>query len=543
MSGELAGLVDAIARVGASFLVHSTLLIGAALLAGRLLHHRAALRSAVYRATLAAVIALPLVAALADRLGVAFRVLPWPSPRVVGLPAVSPDAADARLSAVVDGAAGGSAGISKGEGPRGSLPRAPLQPLACAKASLAALWTLGSAFLLGHLMVCHVLLWRTRRRAEPIDDAETLGELRDLSAKFGVRSVALLSSPEIRSPILTGFFQPAILIPEADASAGHATLRAVLLHELGHLGRQDARAILVARVACAVFFFQPLAWLLARRMEESNDEVVDDLVLAEGVGAGSYARDLADWAERYVPARREAAAALGVVRFRSAVGRRVARILDRARRLEARVAALWAMGIFAGVLAASLLVVLLVARSQRPNVRVRVRTLDGHTWTAVLKPQSDGGYWVPISGWTYESFLWSYEGGHALEFTMSGGRVTVRQDGRERLAGLVVTDATRSDELLAELERGATGFTLWCDADDVPGLPDFPKASRFSLVVDCSGRDRPPVRWPKNGLERVLLTRCCRTLDVSRLGDLPVPRNMVALRSGEGKQVVASMTR
>ena len=55
MTRELVGVVNATAGVGASFLVQSMLLIGAALLLGRYVVKNPAVRCALYQATLAAI--------------------------------------------------------------------------------------------------------------------------------------------------------------------------------------------------------------------------------------------------------------------------------------------------------------------------------------------------------------------------------------------------------------------------------------------------------------------------------------------------------
>ena len=104
---------------------------------------------------------------------------------------------------------------------------------------------------------------------------------------------------------------------------------------------------LLARVVCSLGFFQPLVWLLARRLEDAGDEVADDFVLSLGADSRSYAQDLADIAEGFMPSRPEAAAGLGVVRFRSSLGRRVARILDAARQLTTSISWRGVLSIYA----------------------------------------------------------------------------------------------------------------------------------------------------------------------------------------------------
>jgi len=392
MSGEFAGLVDAIARVGATFLVHSTLLIGAALLACRLLHHRAALRSAVYRAVVVAVAALPVAGLLPLVTGNSWEVVPFPEARSVPsaplatrvpsgpatstgshgaapgpLPsgAVMPgpaqggdDSTERQGATALPGATGDSA-PAPSRGPEKALrsPRANgRRPVALAKqgttprmgsptsgvtyvyAVFAVVWASGAAVLLARLAFCHIRLMRIRVRAQRVEGAGSRDELRTLSQAALVRVPAFLMSDDVQAPLLTGLFRPAIIIPKGEGPAVMAAeVHAVLVHELAHLARHDCLWNLIARILCAVAFPQPLVWVLARRMEEASDEVADDTVLCAGVPATCYARNLADWAERFTPSPHEGAAGIGVISFRSSVARRIARTLRRGRPLATRI--------------------------------------------------------------------------------------------------------------------------------------------------------------------------------------------------------------
>ena len=66
------------------------------------------------------------------------------------------------------------------------------------------------------------------------------------------------------------------------------------------------------------------------------EEVCDDHVMALGLDRAAYAHSLVDVAERLQPHWSGTAAALGMVTLRSALGRRVERILDTRRVLSVR---------------------------------------------------------------------------------------------------------------------------------------------------------------------------------------------------------------
>ena len=106
-------------------------------------------------------------------------------------------------------------------------------------------------------------------------------------------------------------------------------LRAILAHELAHLARRDNAWTLAARLLCALLWPQPLLWVLCRRLEQIGEEACDQAVLAQDCPPRAYADCLLTLAERHPLGRRERALGAGVAPFRSSLGRRIGRILDK----------------------------------------------------------------------------------------------------------------------------------------------------------------------------------------------------------------------
>src|SRR5690606_41544044 len=97
-----------------------------------------------------------------------------------------------------------------------------------------------------------------------------------------------------------------------------------------HIGRLDWLGQLLARLACALYWSNPLAWLAARRLAEEAECACDDAVLLHGQAGGDYADALLAVARGAGEGRR---ALIVQAMADSFLGRRPAAILDpRARR-------------------------------------------------------------------------------------------------------------------------------------------------------------------------------------------------------------------
>lgn len=192
--------------------------------------------------------------------------------------------------------------------------------------ALAAAWGVGTALLLLWLGVCHWHLSRLRREARPV----TSGPAAETLSALTPRPPRLLCHPSVQSPFLAGLRHPAIFLPAAyEAEFDPTTLRAILAHELAHLARRDNAWTLAARLLCALLWPQPLLWLLCRRLEQTSEEACDQAVLAQDCPPRAYADCLLTLAERHPLPRRERTLGAGVAPFRSSLGQRIGRILDK----------------------------------------------------------------------------------------------------------------------------------------------------------------------------------------------------------------------
>ena len=126
-----------------------------------------------------------------------------------------------------------------------------------------------------------------------------------------------------------GTRRPTILIPAMADTWTDDRRRAVVLHELAHVARYDCLTQSLAFVACALYWFHPVAWWVARRLRIERELACDDRVIPAGAQARDYAGHLLEIAYTF-GSHRAPALAVSMARPRQLEGRMLA-VLDAAR--------------------------------------------------------------------------------------------------------------------------------------------------------------------------------------------------------------------
>src|SRR6185436_8641761 len=131
-------------------------------------------------------------------------------------------------------------------------------------------------------------------------------------------------------PLTIGLFRPVIVVP-ADGRDWSSEHRAdVLIHELAHIRRRDCLTHTIGWVACAVHWFNPLAWLALYRARVEREHACDDVVLSAGARPSAYAQELLTTAQLAQIPLGAGAASLAMARKSQLTGRLLA-ILDKNR--------------------------------------------------------------------------------------------------------------------------------------------------------------------------------------------------------------------
>jgi len=216
-----------------------------------------------------------------------------------------------------------------------------LSPIAAA----TALYAVPALILLFITLLALGRLIALRARADVLVDGHWLSALARAQRRMGFKhGTALLTSDELASPISWGLVRPVILLnSRAVEATGEA--EAIIAHELAHVARMDWIKLLLARIATALFWFNPLVWMLAREAHQLREEAADDSVLAADIVDTDYAQLLVGVARHECPGL--LLGAHGVAPSKSSLARRVARVLD-GKSERGPVARSFALGVFTG---------------------------------------------------------------------------------------------------------------------------------------------------------------------------------------------------
>jgi len=291
--------------------VKSSAVLAMAWLAAWLLRKRpAALRHLVWTSAAASVLALPLLTLV--------------------LPAVRMPASGALLALVpditfrTDSTASAAAAVRFGLAAQQTRPAPAHSPIDWRLFPML-LWAAGALLGVAQMVVGGRVIAGARRRTHPHPaQVESVA----LAEAIGVgHAVDVLEAPAGSMPMTCGLLRPAIFLP-ADACDWDAERRrVVLLHELAHVHRGDAGAHILARLAVALHWWNPLAWLAWRESLKERERAADDLVLLSGERASAYAGHLLEVARALQSKPPVAWAALAMAR-RSQLEGRLLSILD-----------------------------------------------------------------------------------------------------------------------------------------------------------------------------------------------------------------------
>jgi beta-lactamase regulating signal transducer with metallopeptidase domain len=155
----------------------------------------------------------------------------------------------------------------------------------------------GVAMIAGRLLAGLWTLRRWTRAATPATDPAWTEALERATAAVQLaHAPRLLVSHAAHSPLSWGWRRPVILI-DRDSYDLAEDAEAILAHEVAHVARGDWLTLVLARAAVALFWFNPLVWLVERVAMDEAEEAADCHAIA-AVEPARYAQTLLNYAQQ-----------------------------------------------------------------------------------------------------------------------------------------------------------------------------------------------------------------------------------------------------
>ena len=187
---------------------------------------------------------------------------------------------------------------------------------------LGLVWIGGATVSVAVLCVGLARLRRLAVRARRLDSGRWVDIAEDIRRSAGLRyPVALLHSDHRALLVTWGFTSPSILLPAGAEHWSDERARIVLRHEFEHIRRGDWVVQMLGELLRAVYWFNPLIWVVCRQLRRESEHACDDAVLGGGVQATDYAAQLLDLARILNAGRRVPLPAPAMARSSSLEGR------------------------------------------------------------------------------------------------------------------------------------------------------------------------------------------------------------------------------
>lgn len=163
-------------------------------------------------------------------------------------------------------------------------------------------WLAGSlafAYLIGaaSTFLVIVLAWVAWLRCVRTSQSAPAWMVKLVRERIGSRARVVLHG-RLPRPLVGGLRRPWILLPEHLADEEQAGVaRSVLLHECGHVEHGDLRERWLHALACILFWFHPLFWVVRARVRFAS-ELLADAYVTRTTKTTEYAREILTLAER-----------------------------------------------------------------------------------------------------------------------------------------------------------------------------------------------------------------------------------------------------
>jgi TonB family protein len=162
------------------------------------------------------------------------------------------------------------------------------------------IWLIGSLVGVMCLLVGFTRLVRLTATSRPVVDGPWMEMAAALADPQSSRPrIRLLQSDHPALLVTWGLLRPKVILPVAASQWPPAQVRAVLSHELAHVARRDWTIQMLAEALRCLYWFNPLLWIVCRRLRQESEQACDDAVVYAGMDAPEYAAHLVEVARAF----------------------------------------------------------------------------------------------------------------------------------------------------------------------------------------------------------------------------------------------------
>jgi ankyrin repeat protein/beta-lactamase regulating signal transducer with metallopeptidase domain len=155
------------------------------------------------------------------------------------------------------------------------------------------IWVFGTSLVLFSFSVDIGRRNRLTRQARPVSNITWPNHITYACQQFGFNpAIKVLKNGNVQIPLTYGWRNPVLLLPLEAEDWSTEQQRAVLLHEIAHIKRKDQLIQSLCHISNALFWFNPIVWILKRRLQTEQERACDDLVITMGISAPDYATHL-----------------------------------------------------------------------------------------------------------------------------------------------------------------------------------------------------------------------------------------------------------
>ncbi|UCF04952.1 MAG: HEAT repeat domain-containing protein [bacterium] len=155
---------------------------------------------------------------------------------------------------------------------------------------LLLVWIAGACVLLGRLLGGKLYGHWIAKRASEMEDDRVLDAVKRVSQKLGyVREIRVAESDRLNVPFVCGLIRPGLVIPSQVKRWPVERIEVILHHEFAHIKRKDILLQFFAQMACCLYWLNPLAWVLERKLFIERERACDDIAITRDIKASDYA--------------------------------------------------------------------------------------------------------------------------------------------------------------------------------------------------------------------------------------------------------------